>query len=173
MQRDEVVEFVAPVRGGGQPEPAPSADRPDRVFEGGGRHVVALVRDDQPVPGGEPGDVAVAGQGLQLCASSSGFTTPNTCAYTGETTSAASSTSRTRRLTCTDEIFGKHTATGTRNRQVRQSASIQRETHPDHPTPAAGQAFMYGVPACTYLAQLAGVKEPPACEHSRASTLAT
>ena len=31
----------------------------------GGRDVVALVRDDQPVPGGELGDVVAAGQGLQ------------------------------------------------------------------------------------------------------------
>jgi hypothetical protein len=37
----------------------------DGIREGGGWHVVALVGDDQPVPGGESGDVVAAGQGLQ------------------------------------------------------------------------------------------------------------
>jgi hypothetical protein len=46
-------------------EPAPCRDLPDGILEGGSRHVVALVRDDQPVPGGESGDVVAAGQGLQ------------------------------------------------------------------------------------------------------------
>src|SRR5262245_17515738 len=62
---DEVVELVAPVRGGGQAEPAPCRDLPDGVLEGCGWYVVALVRDDQPVAGGEVGDVVAAGQGLQ------------------------------------------------------------------------------------------------------------
>jgi hypothetical protein len=64
VHSDEVVELVAPVRGGGQAEPAPDRDLPDGIREGGGWHVVALVGDDQPVPGGEAGDVVAAGQGL-------------------------------------------------------------------------------------------------------------
>ena len=43
MHGDEVVEFVAPIRGGGQAEPTPDRDLPDGMFEGGGRDVVALV----------------------------------------------------------------------------------------------------------------------------------
>jgi hypothetical protein len=62
---DEVIELVAPVRGGGQAEPAPDRDLPDGILEGRGWHVVALVCDDQPVSGGESGDVVAASQGLQ------------------------------------------------------------------------------------------------------------
>ena len=65
LHADQVIELVAPVGGGGQPEPSPRRDLPDRVLERGGRDVVALVRDDQAVPGGELGDVVAAGQGLQ------------------------------------------------------------------------------------------------------------
>src|SRR5262249_59924993 len=62
---DEVVELVAPVRGGGQAEPAPYRDLLDGILEGGSWHVVTLVRNDQPVPGGETSDVIATGQGLQ------------------------------------------------------------------------------------------------------------
>jgi len=65
LHADEVIELVPPVRGGSQSKPPPCADLPDRVLERRGRDVVALVRDDQPVPGGEVGDVVTAGQGLQ------------------------------------------------------------------------------------------------------------
>jgi len=58
---DEVVELVAPVRGGGQAEPAPDRDLPDGILEGGGWHVVALVGDDKPVPDGESGSSVRAG----------------------------------------------------------------------------------------------------------------
>ena len=61
----KVVELVAPVGGGGQPEPPPSGDLPDGVLERGGRDVVALIGDDQPIPGGQRRDVVAAGQGLQ------------------------------------------------------------------------------------------------------------
>jgi hypothetical protein len=65
MHGDEVVEFVPPVRGGGEAQPAPCGDLPDGILEGSGWHMMALVRDDQPVPGGEAGDVVTTGQGLQ------------------------------------------------------------------------------------------------------------
>jgi len=65
LHADQVIELVPAVRGGGQPEPPPRADLPDRVLERCGRDVVALVRDDQPVPGGGLGDVVAAGQRLQ------------------------------------------------------------------------------------------------------------
>ena len=65
LQRDEVVELVAAVGGGGQAEPAAGGDLADGVLEGGGRDVVALVDDDQPVAGGQLRDVVGAGQGLQ------------------------------------------------------------------------------------------------------------
>ena len=65
LHADEVVELVAPVGGGGQPEPPPGGDLPDGVLERGGRDVVALIGDDQPVPGGQLSDVVAAGQGLQ------------------------------------------------------------------------------------------------------------
>jgi hypothetical protein len=52
LHGDQVVELVAPVRGGGQPEPAARRDLLDRVLEGCGWNVVALVGDDQPVSGG-------------------------------------------------------------------------------------------------------------------------
>jgi hypothetical protein len=65
LHGDEVVELVAPVRSGGQPEPPPGADLPDCVLERGGGDVVALIGDDQPVPGGQLRDVVAAGQRLQ------------------------------------------------------------------------------------------------------------
>ena len=65
LHGDQVVELVAAVRGGGQPEPAPCRDLLDRVLERGSRDVMAFVGDDQAVPGGQLRDVAAAGQGLQ------------------------------------------------------------------------------------------------------------
>jgi hypothetical protein len=40
-------------------------DLPDRVLERGGRDVMAIVGDDQAVPGGQLRDVIAAAQGLQ------------------------------------------------------------------------------------------------------------
>ena len=65
LQRDQVIELVTAVRGGGQAEPAPGWDLLDGVLERRCRDVVAFVGDDQPVPGGELCDVVAAGQGLQ------------------------------------------------------------------------------------------------------------
>jgi hypothetical protein len=65
VQADEVVEFVAPVGGGGQAQPAAGGDLFDGVGEGGRRHVVAFVGDDEAVASGELGDVLTAGEGLQ------------------------------------------------------------------------------------------------------------
>src|SRR5215510_3881803 len=65
LHSDQVVELVAAVRGGGEPEPAPCRDLLDRVLERGGRDVVAFVGDDQAVPGGQLRDILAAGQGLQ------------------------------------------------------------------------------------------------------------
>ena len=65
LHGDEVVELVAPVRGGGQAKPAPDRDLLDGVLEGGRWHVVALSGDDQAVSGGEISDIVPAGQGLQ------------------------------------------------------------------------------------------------------------
>jgi hypothetical protein len=65
LHGDEVVELVAPVGGGGQAEPPPRSYLPDGVLERGGGDVVALVGDDQPVPGGQLRDVVAAGQCLQ------------------------------------------------------------------------------------------------------------
>jgi hypothetical protein len=47
LHGDQVVELVAAVRSGGQPEPAPGRDLLDRVPERGGRDVMAFVGDDQ------------------------------------------------------------------------------------------------------------------------------
>jgi hypothetical protein len=65
LHGDQVVEFVAAVRGGGQPQPSPCGDLLDRVLECGGRDMVALVSDDETVPGGQFRDVVAAGGGLQ------------------------------------------------------------------------------------------------------------
>jgi len=53
LHSDQVVELVAAVRGGGQPEPALCRDLLDRVLERGGRDVMAFVGDDKAVPGGQ------------------------------------------------------------------------------------------------------------------------
>jgi hypothetical protein len=65
LHGDEVVELVAAVGGGGQAKPPACADLPDGVLGRGGRDMVALIGDDQPVPGGQPGDVVAAGQRLR------------------------------------------------------------------------------------------------------------
>ena len=65
LHSDQVIELVAAVRGGGQPEPAPCRDLLDRMLERSGRDVMAFVGDDQAVPGGQLRDVVAAGQGLQ------------------------------------------------------------------------------------------------------------
>lgn len=65
LQGDEVIELVAAVGGGGQPDPAAGGDLLDRVLERGGGYVMAFVDHDQAVAGGESTDVSVAGQGLE------------------------------------------------------------------------------------------------------------
>ena len=50
LHADQVVELVAPVGGGGQPEPPPGGDLPDGVLERGGRDVVALIATISPYP---------------------------------------------------------------------------------------------------------------------------
>ena len=79
LHADEVIELVAPVGGGGQPEPPPGGDLPDGVLEGGGRDVVALVGDDQPVLGGQLRDVVAACQGLQGDDARKARYPPNAC----------------------------------------------------------------------------------------------
>jgi hypothetical protein len=65
LQGDQVVQLVPSVGRGGEPEPAAGGDLLDGVLERGGGNVVALVDDDEPVPGGQGSDVVAAGQGLQ------------------------------------------------------------------------------------------------------------
>lgn len=65
LQGDEVVELVAPVRRGGQPESAAGRDLPHSMLEGGGGHGVTLVDHHQPVVAGPAGDVVATGEGLQ------------------------------------------------------------------------------------------------------------
>ena len=62
---DEVVELVAPVRGGRQAEPAAGRDLLDGILEGRRRDVVAFVSDYQAVTRGQLADIGAAGQGLQ------------------------------------------------------------------------------------------------------------
>ena len=65
LQRDQVVKLVAPVRGGRQAEPAPGRDLLDGVLERCRRDMVAFIRDHQPIPGSELGDVIPPRQGLE------------------------------------------------------------------------------------------------------------
>ena len=65
LEGDQVVELVAPVGGGCQPQPAPSWDLLDGVLERCCRDMVTFVGDHQPISCGEGGDVGTAGQGLQ------------------------------------------------------------------------------------------------------------
>ncbi len=65
LLRDQVVELVATVRRGGQPEPAARRDLLDDILERRGRNVVAFIGDDQPISRSERSDVVTAGEGLQ------------------------------------------------------------------------------------------------------------
>ncbi len=65
LEGDQVIELVAAVRGGGEPEPAAGRDLLDGVLERRSGDVVALVHDDQPIAAGELLDVGLAGQCLQ------------------------------------------------------------------------------------------------------------
>ena len=65
LHGDQVVELVAPVRRGGQPEPAARRDLLDRVLERRSRDMVTFVSDNQPITAGQHDDVLLAGQGLQ------------------------------------------------------------------------------------------------------------
>src|SRR5229473_3970974 len=65
LQGDQVIEPVAAVGRGGQPEPAARWDLPDRMLERRCRKMMALISDHEPVSGSELGDVITAGQGLQ------------------------------------------------------------------------------------------------------------
>ena len=58
------LEAVAPVGGGGEPDPTAHRDLADCLFEGDGGDVVALIHDHQPVAGGELCDVVPAGEAL-------------------------------------------------------------------------------------------------------------
>ena len=65
LQRDQLVELVATVGRSGEAEPSPRWDLRDGVFVRRGGDVVTFVYDDEPVPGGEVGDIVGAGQALQ------------------------------------------------------------------------------------------------------------
>ncbi len=65
LHGDQVVELVAPVRRGGQPEPAACRDLLDRVLERGSWNMVAFIGDDEPVTGRQRGAIVSAGKGLQ------------------------------------------------------------------------------------------------------------
>jgi hypothetical protein len=62
---DQIVELVAPVGRGCQPEPATGRDLPDGVGERRRWDMVAFVGDHQAIPGGQLGNVSAPGQGLQ------------------------------------------------------------------------------------------------------------
>ena len=59
------LEAVAPVGGGGQAEPPRRRDLAHGTFKHGGWDVVALVDDDEPVAGGEGGEVVSFGEALR------------------------------------------------------------------------------------------------------------
>ena len=65
LQRDQIVELVATVRGCGQPEPPPGGDLAHGVLERRGRDVMALVDHDEAVPGGQLRQIIAPRQGLQ------------------------------------------------------------------------------------------------------------
>ena len=65
LEADQVVEAVAPVGRGGQPEPVARGDGADRGLERGCRDVVALVDNDLAVGAELVGEVVAAGEGLQ------------------------------------------------------------------------------------------------------------
>jgi hypothetical protein len=53
LQRDQIIELVAPVRSRGQPEPPPGRDLADGVLERHRREVMTLVYHDEAVSGGQ------------------------------------------------------------------------------------------------------------------------
>src|SRR5262249_12882566 len=57
MHLHEGLETIAAVGSGSQADPAPDRDLAHDALEGHGRHVVALVDDDQPVDGGELSEI--------------------------------------------------------------------------------------------------------------------
>ena len=65
LEADQIIEAVAPVRGGGQPDPVAGGDRTDRGLERGCRDVMALVDDDLTVHAQLVGEVGPAGESLQ------------------------------------------------------------------------------------------------------------
>ena len=65
LEADQVIEAVAPVRRGGEPEPVARGDGADGGLERGGRDVVALVDDDLAVGAELVGEVGSAGERLQ------------------------------------------------------------------------------------------------------------
>ncbi|OSY34574.1 hypothetical protein BG845_06727 [Pseudonocardia autotrophica] len=65
LQRDQVVELVAPVRGRGQPEPAPGRDLAHGVVERRGRKVMTFVDHDEAVTGGQRRQVVAPSEGLE------------------------------------------------------------------------------------------------------------
>ena len=65
LQRDQIVEFVATVRGCGQPEPPPCGNLAHGVLERRSREVMALVDHDEAVPGGQLRQIIAPRQRLQ------------------------------------------------------------------------------------------------------------
>ena len=65
LESDEVVESVAAVGRGGEPEPVAGGDGADGGLECGRRHVMALVDDDEAVAAERLGEVVASGEGLQ------------------------------------------------------------------------------------------------------------
>ena len=62
---DQLVELVAAIRSGGQPDPAAGTDLAHCVLERRGRYVVTFVDDHQAVSGGKLREVSASGEGLQ------------------------------------------------------------------------------------------------------------
>ena len=65
LEADQVIEAVAPVRRGGEPDPVAGGDGADGGLERGGRDVVALIDDDLAVGAELVGEVGSAGECLQ------------------------------------------------------------------------------------------------------------
>ena len=65
LQRDQIVELVATVRGCGQPEPPPGGNLAHGVLERRGGEVMALVDHDEAVSSGQLRQIIAPRQGLQ------------------------------------------------------------------------------------------------------------
>lgn len=67
LEPDQVIEPIAAVGRGGEPDPVAGWDGADGGLECGGRDVMALVDDDLTVAAQRVGEVSSAGEGLQGC----------------------------------------------------------------------------------------------------------